>query len=159
MHPECPPEALALADMTGSTAAIIEYIRGGGDDVIVATERGVVDRLEPAYPGRLHQLCEEKLICPDMKRTTLESLLAAMEGGAARRSRLEEGLAAAARHSLRICCVMGDKRETRGVSSGRSTVGARLLPAAGAATRVEARVRTAYSSLDFVQGGVRSRAL
>ena len=100
MHPECPPEALALADMTGSTAAIIEYIRGGGDDVIVATERGGGDRLEPAYPGRLHQLCGEKLICPDMKRTTLESLLAAMEGRGGEEIRLEEGLAAAARHSL-----------------------------------------------------------
>lgn len=50
--------------------------------------------------GRLHQLCGEKLICPDMKRTTLESLLAAMEGRGGEEIRLEEGLAAAARHSL-----------------------------------------------------------
>ena len=39
-------------------------------------------------------------ICPDMKRTTLESLLAAMEGRGGEEIRLEEGLAAAARHSL-----------------------------------------------------------
>lgn len=100
MHPECPPEALELADMAGSTAAIIEYIRSGGDEVIVATERGVVDRLEPVYPGRLHQLCAEKLVCPDMKRTTLQSLLAAMEGRGGEEIRLEQGLAEAARRSL-----------------------------------------------------------
>ena len=29
MHPECPPEAVALADMVGSTAAIIDYIEQG----------------------------------------------------------------------------------------------------------------------------------
>ena len=35
-----------------------------------------------------------------MKRTTLESLLAAMKGRGGEEIRLEEGLAAAARHSL-----------------------------------------------------------
>ena len=91
---------LALLILVIIVVALIFILRGGGDDVIVATERGVVDRLEPAYPGRLHQLCGEKLICPDMKRTTLESLLAAMEGRGGEEIRLEEGLAAAARHSL-----------------------------------------------------------
>ena len=103
MHPECPPEALELADMAGSTAAIIDYIReggSGGEKVIVATERGVVDRLDARYPGRLHQLCEDKLVCPDMKRTTLQSLLAAMESRDGEEIRLEEKLADAARRSL-----------------------------------------------------------
>lgn len=103
MHPECPPEALELADMAGSTAAIIDYIReggSGGEEVIVATERGVVDRLDACYPGRLHQLCEDKLVCPDMKRTTLQSLLAAMESRGGEEIRLGEKLADAARRSL-----------------------------------------------------------
>lgn len=103
MHPECPPEALELADMAGSTAAIIDYIReggSGGGKVIVATERGVVDRLDARYPGRLHQLCEDKLVCPDMKRTTLQSLLAAMESRGGEEIRLGEKLADAARRSL-----------------------------------------------------------
>ena len=103
MHPECPPEALELADMAGSTAAIIDYIReggSGGEEVIVATERGVVDRLDARYPGRLHQLCEDKLVCPDMKRTTLQSLLAAMESRGGEEIRLGEKLADAARRSL-----------------------------------------------------------
>ena len=103
MHPECPPEALELADMAGSTAAIIDYIReggSGGEEVIVATERGVVDRLDARYPGRLLQLCEDKLVCPDMKRTTLQSLLAAMESRGGEEIRLGEKLADAARRSL-----------------------------------------------------------
>lgn len=100
MHPECPPDALALADMAGSTAAIIDYIRESRDDVIVATERGVVDRLDGVYPGRLHQLCADKLVCPDMKLTTLSSLLAAMEGRGGEDIHLESSLAVAARRSL-----------------------------------------------------------
>jgi len=103
IHPECPPEAVALADMTGSTAAIIEYIKetcAAGGEVIVATERGVVDRYSPDYPGLLHQLDADILTCPDMKRTTADSLLAAMEGHGGEEIILEPARADAARNSL-----------------------------------------------------------
>ena len=100
IHPECPAEAVALADMAGSTAAIIEYIRSTDREVIVGTERGVVDRLSLDYPGRLHQLCPEKLTCPDMKLTTLESVAAAMEGAGGEEIVLDAALADAARASL-----------------------------------------------------------
>lgn len=53
MHPECTPDALSLADTIGSTAAIIDYICATDQPVLVATERGVVDRLSLDYPGRL----------------------------------------------------------------------------------------------------------
>lgn len=73
-------DALSLADTIGSTAAIIDYICATDQPVLVATERGVVDRLSLDYPGRLVQIAEDKLVCPDMKRTTVDTLLAAMEG-------------------------------------------------------------------------------
>ena len=100
MHPECPPVAVALADMVGSTAAIIDAIRAGDGEIIVATERGVVDKLGKEFPGRLHQLCRDKLTCPDMKRTTLDSLMAAMDGQGGEDIQLDPGLMAAARRSL-----------------------------------------------------------
>jgi quinolinate synthase len=100
IHPECPPDALALADTVGSTAAIIDYIRQTSGEVIVATERGVVDRLQLDYPGRLHQLQSEKLTCPDMKRTTLAVLLAAMEGKGGEEIHMDASLMDAARASL-----------------------------------------------------------
>ena len=100
IHPECVPGAVALADMVGSTAAIIDYIRKTDDPVLVATERGVVDKLAPEYPGRLWQVCAHKLVCPDMKRTTPEVLTAAMEGRGGEEIQLDERLMTAARRSL-----------------------------------------------------------
>ncbi len=100
MHPECPPATLALADVAGSTAAIIDYIRGTTGEVLVATERGVVDKLEADYPGRLHQVCADKLTCPDMKRTTVDSLAAAMAGQGGEDITLPAPLMEAARRSL-----------------------------------------------------------
>ncbi len=100
IHPECPAEAVALADMVGSTAAIIDYIRSTDREVIVATERGVVDRLSLDYPGRLHQLRPEQLTCADMKLTTLESVTAAMEGRGGEEIAMDAALMDAARASL-----------------------------------------------------------
>lgn len=100
MHPECPPDALALADMAGSTAAIIDYIRQSEGEIIVATERGVVDKLSAEYPGRLHQLCADKLTCRDMKLTTPESVAAAMRGEGGEEIVMDAALMDAARSSL-----------------------------------------------------------
>ncbi len=100
IHPECPAEAVALADMAGSTAEIIDFIRSTDREVIVATERGVVDRLSLDYPGRLHQLCAEKLTCPDMKLTTLDSVEAAIQGTGGEEITLAPALMDAARASL-----------------------------------------------------------
>ena len=100
IHPECVPAAVELADMVGSTAAIIDYIRQTDAPVLVATERGVVDKLSMEYPGRLWQICADKLVCPDMKRTTLETLAAAMEGRGGEEIHMEPALMDAARRSL-----------------------------------------------------------
>ncbi len=100
IHPECVPEAVALADMAGSTAAIIDYIAGGTDEVIVVTERGVVDKLDTQYPGRLHQLRQEALTCLDMKRTTMASLEAVIDGRGGEEIHMDTALMDAARSSL-----------------------------------------------------------
>ena len=101
MHPECPPEAVALADMVGSTAAIIQFILQSGQPVIVATERGVVDALSLRYPDKkLYQLCPQKLVCEDMKLTTLEGLYHAMRGEGGSEVSLDETLRLRAKKSI-----------------------------------------------------------
>lgn len=107
IHPECVPEAVEQADMAGSTAAIIEYITAIPDEVIVATERGVVDKLETQYPGRLHQLRPEALTCHDMKRTTMDSLKAVIEGTGGEEIHMDTALMDAARHSLEMMMELG----------------------------------------------------
>ena len=101
MHPECPPEAVALADMVGSTAAIIQFIKKTDRPVIVATERGVVDYLSIRYPHKaLYQLCPQKLVCEDMKLTTLEGLYRALRGEGGLIVKLEEDLRLRAKNSI-----------------------------------------------------------
>ena len=81
IHPECPKEAVALADMIGSTKEIIDYVNTRDDDMILATERGVYDHLALEHPDRkLYQLCPEKMTCTDMKKTTLQQVYDALTG-------------------------------------------------------------------------------
>lgn len=81
MHPECRPEVCAMADMLGSTSAIIDYCKSCDDDVIIATEHGVYDWLSREYPERnFYQLAPNKLICENMKYTTLQGVYDALKG-------------------------------------------------------------------------------
>ena len=99
-HPECTPEVLALADMVGSTAAIIDYIQSSTDEILVITERGVVDKWEVDYPGRLHQVAAGKLTCKDMKRTSLASIQKVIDGIGGEVIEMDLTLMVAARGSL-----------------------------------------------------------
>lgn len=101
MHPECPPDAVALADMVGSTADIIRFIKQADHPVIVATERGVVDSLTLQYPEKtLYQLRPDKLVCQDMKMTTLEELARAVSGEGGAEITLDEELRLRAKKSI-----------------------------------------------------------
>lgn len=94
IHPECPPDAVALCDMAGSTAAIIDFAKAQKGDVIIATEQGVAEYLNLHETGGKHyiQACPQTLVCPDMKMTNLPALLAAMDGTGGREIILEENL-------------------------------------------------------------------
>ncbi len=101
LHPECPPETAALADMVGSTAAILDFARSTNDDVIFVTERGVWDLLSRDHPSRgFYQVEPDVMTCPDMKRCTLEGVLAALEGRAGEVIELPEALRLRARGSI-----------------------------------------------------------
>lgn len=102
MHPECPPEALRHADMIGATSAIIDYaLQNEQEDIIFGTECGVYDDLVQKYPQRhFYQLRGDKLVCPDMKLTTLQDVYMAVTGDAGEEIGLEEPLREVARRSL-----------------------------------------------------------
>lgn len=84
MHPECRSEVANEADMLGSTSAIIEFCNDNPDkEIIIATERGVFDYLTREYPDRkLYQLAPNKLVCVNMKKTTLQGVYDALLGTA-----------------------------------------------------------------------------
>lgn len=80
MHPELRPEVLKYADYIGSTTGIVDYVSGINDDVIIGTEKSIADHLNLKYPQRNFPLLTKKLMCPDMRITTLMDVYKAVLG-------------------------------------------------------------------------------
>ncbi len=71
------------------------------DDVIIATERGVCDKLSRDYPERgFYQLAQNKLTCPNMKMTTLQNVYDALLGNFGDVIEIEEELRLRAKRSI-----------------------------------------------------------
>ena len=94
VHPESPEEVVELADMVGATSEIIKYAKEQKGEVIIGTERGVVDYLSLNEPDgeRFIQLSPEKLCCIDMKKISLEDVYNAVAGNGAEKIELPEEL-------------------------------------------------------------------
>ena len=93
VHPECRAEVVAQADYTGATSGIIKYAMSTDKDVILGTERGVYDYLSLKNPDRhFYQLAPEKLVCENMKMTTLEDVYNAVAGKSGTELSLDENI-------------------------------------------------------------------
>lgn len=81
VHPECREEVTALADFVGSTKGIIEFATKSEDQgFIIGTEQGVLYELKKRNPEKQFYLLKSDMVCRDMKKLHLESLLNALEG-------------------------------------------------------------------------------
>ncbi|NLY91151.1 MAG: quinolinate synthase NadA [Firmicutes bacterium] len=79
IHPECPPEVSALADYVGSTKQIVEQVgKMEGSTFIIGTEMGIIHGLKKRYPEKRFYLLTPRLICPNMKKTTLQDVVNAL---------------------------------------------------------------------------------
>jgi len=79
-HPECHQEVTKLADYVGSTTGIMKYaIESSEKTFIIATEKGVVDRLKRDYPDKQFILIKENIVCPNMKWNTLQDIYDSLE--------------------------------------------------------------------------------
>ncbi len=80
VHPECRPEVTALADHVFSTGQMIRFARQSQDSIfIVGTEIGILHRLRRENPGKTFLPASRTAVCPNMKRITLEKILASLE--------------------------------------------------------------------------------
>lgn len=74
-HPECNIEIQEMADFVGSTSGLRKYGRETDAKVIiVATEKGLVDRLNRDIPEKNFILAKDTAICRNMKKITIENL-------------------------------------------------------------------------------------
>jgi quinolinate synthase len=80
IHPECRPDAIALADEVMSTGGMLRFAHSTvSKEIIVGTEIGIIYRLRKENPGKTFIPVSEQAICPRMKLITLEKLLWALE--------------------------------------------------------------------------------
>lgn len=75
VHPECAPEVVAAADEALSTGGILKFVRESSDKAfIIGTESGILHRLRKENPGKEFYPLQPEMICPDMKKITLENV-------------------------------------------------------------------------------------
>jgi quinolinate synthase len=78
-HPECRLEVSLMADAVESTSGMVRFCReDDADEYIIATEKGMIHRLEREVPGKRFYLATEVTICPNMKMTTLRKTIEAL---------------------------------------------------------------------------------
>lgn len=79
-HPECKIEVLRLADAIKSTSGMIKYVKESQHKkFIIGTEIGILHPLKKACPDKEFIPADPKMICPDMKKTTLKEVIKALE--------------------------------------------------------------------------------
>jgi quinolinate synthase len=79
-HPECRLEVIELADAVRSTTGFLRFAKeSDATEFIVGTEVGLIPRLEAENPGKRFYPASEEMVCPNMKMTHLEDVLAVLE--------------------------------------------------------------------------------
>ena len=79
-HPECPPEVLAQADHVCSTSGMYSFAsENPAKQFIVGTEAGILYRLRKENPDKEFILPTTRLICPNMKLTSVEDILKSLQ--------------------------------------------------------------------------------
>ncbi len=81
VHPECIPAVSEKADFIGSTSAIMKYAQESDKkEFIIGTEISIVEHLQYLCPEKKFYPLSNKLICSDMKCTTLVDVYNSLTG-------------------------------------------------------------------------------
>jgi quinolinate synthase len=106
VHPECRNEVVRLADLSGSTEAIIQAVAGGepGSHWIIGTEINLVQRLSAQHPDKTIHSLTPGCLCPTMDAVKPPNLLWILdnlaEGRVVNRIQVPPEIAEQARKSL-----------------------------------------------------------
>jgi quinolinate synthase len=79
-HPECTEPVKALADELLSTSQMLNLAaKGSAKQFIVATETGIIHSLKKQNPHAEFIQASDRAICPNMKKITLDKVIASLE--------------------------------------------------------------------------------
>jgi len=80
VHPECLPSVVAMADAALSTSQMGKFAKETeAKEMIIGTEVGLIYRLKKDNPAKEFYPASERAVCPNMKRTTQEKIVWALE--------------------------------------------------------------------------------
>ncbi|HEX7445280.1 MAG TPA: quinolinate synthase NadA [Methanothrix sp.] len=80
VHPECRPEVIDLADFVYSTAGMGKHAKvSPAREFIIGTEVGMIYRLKKENPEKEFYPLSENAVCQNMKKTTLDKVLRALQ--------------------------------------------------------------------------------
>ena len=101
VHPECVPEVCAMADYIGSTSGIMNYaMKSEKKEFIIGTEISIAEHLQYECPDKEFHFLPMKLICPNMKATTLADVYNCLTGKGGEEILLSEETVTAARRCI-----------------------------------------------------------
>ncbi|MDD5065962.1 MAG: quinolinate synthase NadA [bacterium] len=76
VHPECEPGIVQMADEVLSTNQMLKFVRESkAKEFLIATEEGILYRMQKENPDKLFFPASRSLICPNMKQTRLSDVL------------------------------------------------------------------------------------
>lgn len=79
-HPECRMEVLEKADHVTSTSGMLRYAKSSNaKEFIIGTETGLLYKLRKDNPDKTFYPLRKDMICPNMKKTTLNKVLTCLQ--------------------------------------------------------------------------------
>ena len=80
-HPECIPAVSEMADYVGSTSGIMNFAaESDAKEFIIGTEISIAEHLQYRFPEKEFYILSKKILCPNMKLTTLMDVYKTCEG-------------------------------------------------------------------------------
>lgn len=81
VHPECVPAVSEQADYVGSTAGIMSFAKkSDAKEFIIGTEMSIAEHLQYECPDKKFYILSKKILCPNMKLTTLMDVYNSCKG-------------------------------------------------------------------------------
>ncbi len=81
VHPECIPAVSDMADYVGSTSGIMNFAKSSDSrEFIIGTELSIAEHLQYECPDKKFYPLSKKIMCPNMKLTTLPDVYNSLKG-------------------------------------------------------------------------------
>jgi len=79
-HPECTEPVRKISDELLSTSQMLKFVKKDlAKRYIVATEKGIIHALKKENPNAEYMPATERAICPNMKKITVDKVIASLE--------------------------------------------------------------------------------